>query len=197
MNNITEKNVREFIDAINRDALEECKKIETESEQFVKTEYELAKRRIKAEVEESCRYELTKIKTQTNREISRLVHESEKEVVTKREKIAEHVFNEALEKLSLFAKSDKYGDFLSLSAKKIIDALGDEGLTLFLREEDMAFSEKIKEDTKTTASFQTDSSIKTGGLKGKCGTTLADDTLDTRLEEQMEWFKANSGLTVR
>lgn len=196
MNNITEKNVREFIEAINRDALEECNKLKNEAENFRHDQYEKEKKRIKSECERDKQYEITKIKTQTNREISRLVNESKKEVVDKREKITRQIFDSAQSKLSAFTESSEYGDFLVKSAFKITEALGKEGVTLFLREKDLAFAEKIKNDTQIDFDFQADSTIKTGGLKGKFGSTVADDTLDERLREQAEWFKANSGLTV-
>lgn len=195
MNNITEKNVREFIDAINRDALEECNKIKAEAENYRRDEYEEAKKRIKRDSEQEKQYEITKIKTQTNREISKLVNEAKRQVVSRREKITAQVFNDALKKLSDFTESENYADFLVASALKIAEALGEENLTVFMREKDMAFSEKIAEKVK--CSFEIDNTIKTGGLKGKSGNTLADDTLDERLQEQSEWFKANSGLTVR
>lgn len=195
MNNITEKNVREFIDAMNRDALEEVNKIKTETKEFNEREYEESKKRIKSDSEHEKQYEITKIKTQTNREISRLVSESRKEVADKRNNITKQVFSEAENELAAFTKTEKYADFLSMSAAKIKSALGEDNLTLFLREEDMKYCEKIAEETKCT--FEIDNTIRIGGLKGKRGNTVADDSLDERLESQLEWFKANSVLTVR
>ncbi len=194
--NITEKNVREFIDAINRDAFEECKKIECESEEFLKNEYKLAEMQIRREMEEKKISRITRIKSETNREITRLSNEAKKINAKKREEIENKVFSDAREKLAEFAKSEKYLPFLVMSARKLITCLGDGEITFFMRPEDMAFSEEIKNEIGDFCKFECDSTIVTGGLRAKKGTTLADDTLDMRLFEQREWFRMNSGLSL-
>ena len=196
MNNSTDKNVREFIDAINRDALEECKEIEKASEEFRKEEYEQAKARIKEEVDANKQYEITKILTETNRELSALVSEAKTEVVGKRNSITKEVFEKAEKKLVEFVKAEKYEGLIVSSAQKIKEALKSDEITFMLRSEDMKYADVIGEKLGGKMNFEEDSSIRIGGLKGKAGVSVADDTLDERLEEQKEWFKSHSELSL-
>lgn len=197
MNNITEKNVREFIEAINRDALDEVRRLERESDEYNRIELEKTQDEAKKVLEERNRVDRAKIKAETNREISRLQFENKKKIIDRRTEIEDKVFKEAEDKLTEFAKSDKYLDFLIKSAQNILKEIGKENVTFFMRESDLSFKEKISEELKAEYEFKPDSTILIGGLKAESKNILADDTLDKRLQNEREWFRMNSSLSVR
>lgn len=197
MNNITEKNVREFIEAINRDALDEVRRLERESDEYNRIELEKTQDEAKKVLEERNRVDRAKIKAETNREISRLQFENKKKIIDRRTEIEDKVFKEAEDKLTEFASSEKYLDFLIKSAQNILKEIGKENVTFFMRESDLSFKEKISEKLNAEYEFKPDSTILIGGLKGESKNILADDTLDKRLQNEREWFRMNSSLSVR
>jgi vacuolar-type H+-ATPase subunit E/Vma4 len=68
-----------------------------------------------------------------------------------------------------------------------------------VREQDLKYSDFLRENIKTLSSVECDSSIAIGGCKAKCPGSNAelDDTLDTRLESQKAWFYENSRLILK
>ncbi len=197
MNSLTDKNVNQFIDAINRDAIEECEIIAKQSEEFRKTEFERRKALIEEETRKDKEYYLNKILSEANKEISAAESEGKIIIAQKRTSVTEEIFSEAKNELIDFSKSEEYLPFLLKSAKKIIDALKTESITLFMKKEDAEYSRDIQNNFSSKINFEIDGTIIIGGLKGKSGDTLADDTLDIRLEEQKEWFKSDCGLLIQ
>ena len=67
-----------------------------------------------------------------------------------------------------------------------------------INEKDMKYSTEILAAFHGMAELVKDNSIKIGGLKGYCKSMriVADETLDTKLSAQREWFIENSGLSV-
>ena len=67
-----------------------------------------------------------------------------------------------------------------------------------LNEKDMDFADKLKALFVGETEVCTDKTIKIGGLKGYCKalSIVADETLDSKLGAQREWFIENSGLSV-
>ena len=62
----------------------------------------------------------------------------------------------------------------------------------------MKNSDKIKAVFAGSTEVVADNSIKIGGIKGFCKAMniVADETLDSKLYAQKEWFIENSGLSV-
>ena len=69
---------------------------------------------------------------------------------------------------------------------------------LFLRKEDLVFSDDLKAIFKNGCVVTESDDIVYGGLRAADRKThcLADDTLDTKLKEQKEWFLEHSGLSI-
>lgn len=71
-------------------------------------------------------------------------------------------------------------------------------VVVYINEKDMKYSTEILAAFHGMAELVKDNSIKIGGLKGYCKSMriVADETLDTKLSAQREWFIENSGLSV-
>ena len=112
--------------------------------------------------------------------------------------MTDSVFRKAEEKLIEYTKTAEYSEKLLESAKNIAALFGNESCTLYVNEKDMNFADKLKSLFGRETDVCTDKTIKIGGLKGYCKalSIVADETLDSKLGAQREWFIENSGLSV-
>ncbi len=154
---------------------------------------EEAQRKYNEYIEEQSRILELEFGTNTQKRDSIL----KKEIIDARMRITQDVFGAVEKKLVSFTQTPEYKDFLIKSAKKISDLCGSFPITVFLRGRDMQFSEDIKA-VFGNISVEADDSIKIGGIYGVCAakSVKLDDLLETRLEEQKEWFYENSGLSL-
>ena len=71
-------------------------------------------------------------------------------------------------------------------------------VVVYVRKDDLKFADAIKSAVKGNCRVEQSDEISIGGMIGiskKMG-LLVDETLDSRLEAQHEWFCENSGLKV-
>ena len=116
----------------------------------------------------------------------------------KRGAITDEVFGDAREKLVAFTESDGYADFLKKSAAGFAAVFPQGDVTVYVRPGDMHFADDIKNAFGRDCKVESSDEITIGGCRAGVagGSTVADDTLDTRLEAQREWFLENSGMSV-
>lgn len=71
-------------------------------------------------------------------------------------------------------------------------------VVLSVREADLAYADALRAAFDRDCEVRADASIRIGGLKASCEAKglLADDTLDSRLQDQRGWFLEHSGLTL-
>ena len=110
------------------------------------------------------------------------------------------IFEEAAQRLKAFVKSGDYKAYLQKAAKtarKEFGAAAD--ATVFrIRESDSAFEPAIREAFGGECAFRYDSAIQLGGVLAvneKLGRAI-DVTLDSRLEDQREWFSGTAELLI-
>ena len=129
-------------------------------------------------------------------------HDSEKYIKEKlfleRAEMTESVFKKAEEKLVEYTKTSDYSNSLVKSAKEVAKLFADNDCVVYVNERDMKNSDKIKAVFAGSTEVVADKSIKIGGIKGFCKAMniVADETLDSKLYAQKEWFIENSGLSV-
>lgn len=121
------------------------------------------------------------------------------EVFKKRQQITEDVFSKATEKLQEYTKTSEYKKSLEKYAKECSDFFGNSNVEICLNKKDMKFAETISSKFKGNATVKEVSDIKIGGLRVYCSEKqiAVDKTLDTKLEEQREWFYSNADLKVK
>ena len=112
--------------------------------------------------------------------------------------MVEDVFKKAAEKLIAYTATDDYTAKLLDSAEAIAGVFGDKDCVLYVNERDLVMAQKLKAFFSGTAQVEADRSILIGGLKGSCESLhiIADETLDSKLEAQREWFVENAALSV-
>ncbi|MBQ7654446.1 MAG: hypothetical protein IJS17_05180 [Clostridia bacterium] len=190
------KNLSEFIRAINADADRACEKIKNESLKEKRQKLSDTSKLLESQCGEKIGRAEKNLQSETNKAIAALENKMRDELIQKRNQIRLDVFSKVETKLKAFTKTADYCEFLLRSAAEIGKKLKGENLVLFMREEDIKFSEDVKKAVGKTCDIQTDSAILFGGLKASTDIQAADDTLDGRLENEKDWFANNSNLKI-
>lgn len=188
-----------FLKAINKYAEEQRTKIKSETEKFKKEEIEKAESEILNDVYILIQKEMAEMKAEISKEMSKKELESRKKLFEKRNSITKNVFEKAKLKLLNFTKTNEYPKLLAKYAKAISSVLDKPGTKIYVRKEDLAFSDIIKENFGKDCDIEIKDNIKIGGIYSynpHMG-LIADETLDSKLEEQYIWFAENSGLKLQ
>lgn len=187
-----------FLDSINEAAKKSTEKIMNEADEFKSAELEKAKKAAQAAAWDYIKTESEKLKAQVNRKVSESNHSLRRQLAEKRIEISESVFRSVTERLSAFTDTDDYKAFLLRSVEKMADYFKENEFILFVREKDLIYKDILIASKKTLIRVEADDEILLGGCKGRCGSGRAelDDTLDTRLEDEKQWFYENSNLAV-
>ena len=184
MNEMTKES--KFLDAINRYAESQKAQITQEIEEYKNIRIEQATEQGLKDAYDLIRGDISKRKAAIVNATAKKELDMRRELFCERSRIAEEVFDEARKRL---------GDFAEGSAEKISSLFGEESCILYIAPADERFRDMLS-SILPKAEIKTDNRILIGGIRAYCkklGIT-ADDTLDARLDDQREWFVANSGL---
>ena len=189
-----------FLKAIEKYAEEQRTKIESEAADFKEKELNKAEEEGLREAYVLIQKEMTDVKTQIAAELSRTENASRKKIFIRRKEIEDEVFELAKEKLIAYAKTDQYVKSVEESAAKISEKLTADDVIIKISEKDLKLKEQIIKAFGNTrkCEIQVSEDIVIGGITGQSRELglLIDETLDTKLDEQHEWFCENSGLKV-
>lgn len=187
-----------FLKAIEKYAAEQRSRLESEAEEFKEKELNKAEEDGLKEAYVLLQRKMLSINTGIARELSKAQNASRKSIFEKRREIEDEVFERARKRLLEYAETDKYTEKLLESVKKISLKLTADDVVLYVSQKDMKLKNKIISAFGKKCDVQPSNEIMIGGITGisrEMG-LLADETLDTRLSQQREWFCENSGLKV-
>lgn len=187
-----------FLKAIKKYADEQRNAMRTEVEQLKEEKIKEAEKKAKYDSEKLIKDRLEAKRNEQTSKLAKMTQEGQKKLFLERAEMTDSVFKKAEEKLIEYTKTADYGEKLLQSAKNIAALFGGESCTVYVNERDMAAADKIKALFSGETEFSVDKTIKIGGLKGYCKamSIVADETLDSKLNAQREWFIENSGLSV-
>lgn len=190
----TEKKAAQFMGTINKEAEAQYQKIKQETDEFVASELEKAREAAKINAKAVAKAEVSKISERSNTDTYKNRTRLIMDIVSKRKETANKVFDKALEEIKKFTAGSDYAEFLKKSVQSIKEAIGDDAV-IFIRPEDEKFKDALMS---ICDGVEFDKSIKLGGCKGasKKNSMRADDTLDSRFEQQKQEFYSYSGLSV-
>lgn len=194
----SQNSIKAFTDAIKRMAKEECDAINNETRQIKSQRLDALIQQTRDKYNNYVDYELLRLQADTNRQIS-ILHENEKkELAALRSKLTDKIFDAVLTELSDFTNTTEYKKLMIRSFAEIIEALPEEELEFFVRQEDMILCDEICKALDRTLEIKPADDIKLGGVKavGIKTESLADDTLDTKLDEQKKLFVEHSGFKI-
>lgn len=120
-----------------------------------------------------------------------------RDLFDKRNNMVNSIFNAASKKLKEYSNSDEYKSYIDKSAKTISEYIGGKSVVIYISPADSKFEETIKNYFVNCEIIQ-DDSIKLGGIRCYCEelSLIADDTLDSKFENQKSEFISNSGFMI-
>ena len=142
--------------------------------------------------------ELRELQSEYAVRLSRLHDDTDRRLMQKRNELAENVFQEAVNRIKAFTEKEEYIKMLVDKAKILADK-GYQDPVIVMREQDLSYKEQILKLFINGCTIQTDEEIQYGGFRLEClkQGIVIDETFDTAIKEQKEWFYHNSGLFVK
>ncbi len=187
-----------FLNAIKRFADEQRQAMHKEIETIKEEKIKEAEKKAVYDSEKLIKDRLEAKRNEQTSKIAKLTQDGQKAIFLKRAEMTENVFKKAAEKLVEFTNTQEYADMLLEYSKNIAELFGDKSCVLYVNEKDMASADKIKALFNGHVEIMSDKTVKIGGIKGYCEEMriVADETLDSKLYAQKDWFIENSGLSV-
>lgn len=193
-----DEKMNKFYQAINHYAEEQRKKIEQEMAEFKRKELNEAEVDALTEAYRMIQKEMAEMRNGISRELAQRELKGRRELLEQRQKITDTVFQRAAAELSAFTQTPQYADMLVRFTAGLPEKIRKDGTVIYLKEEDASYREQIKTAFAADCTFRTDAEIKIGGLRA-CNSEMgimADETLDSLLEDQRAWFEENSGMAI-
>ena len=190
-----QERAEKFFRAMQRDAERRRKEIAEEVDSYTAAETE----RVQVQAERAARYQVEyesrRIEAETNRRLAKAAGDASASLAACRAAITRDVMERVAEKVRAFTHTSDYESWLQASLKELLDVLG-EAIIVFARPNDVAQVKAMAQQMGLGVQVQPDESIHLGGLRAASGRRRADDTLDSRLAGQEDWFYQNAGLSI-
>lgn len=187
-----------FLKAIEKYAEEQRTKMRSEAEVFKAKELNRAEEEGLKEAYVLIQRKMSEINNKISSEISKAETASKNKIFLRRKEIENDVFAKAEKKLIEYTSTDKYSVSLFKSAEQIGKKLNADDVILYVKKNDIKYKDKLVKAFGRSCDVAVSEDIKIGGITGLSRSMglIADETLDTRLSSQHEWFCENSGLKV-
>lgn len=187
-----------FLKAIEKYAEEQRTKLQSEAEVYKAKELNRAEEEGLKEAYVMIQRKMSEIKNKISSELSQAEGASKRKIFLRRKEIEEDVFMKAEKKLIEYTRTDKYLASLTRKASDIGKKLTAEDVVLYVKEDDMKYKDRLQKAFGGSCKVEASKEIRLGGMIGLSRSMglIADETLDTGLSEQHEWFCENSGLKV-
>ncbi len=187
-----------FLRAIKKYASEQKSAMKSEVKQMKIERLKAAEDQAKRDSEQLIREKLSEAQSRETVILASKTKEGQKKLFIARREMVDKVFEKAAERLIEYTKTDAYQKKLLESARAVAEVFGGSDCELYVNERDMKSADDIRALFGGNATVTADNSIRIGGVKGSCRSLriIADETLDTKLEAQREWFVENASLSV-
>ena len=187
---------KRFLKAINKAAMQKCNDIAEQIEQTTKAEMQRAEDEARRDGHARIENAKAKIMAAAKAEVAEFEKEKKSEICQKRLSYQTMVFDAAKEKLKAFTAGEAYPAFLEKSIKSLEDKVGT-NLTILIANGDNA-AKTAAQNAFKTATIEESEEIQIGGIKvlDLENGLVFDDTLDSRMDEQLDWFLLHSNLKV-
>lgn len=187
-----------FLKAIQKYADEQRNAMRSEVEQLKEEKLKEAEAKSKYDSEKYIKDRLEEVRNKETGRLAKMMQESQKELFLERAKMTESIFEKAAKKLIEYTNTAAYKDSLIENAKAIAKLFDGNDFVLYVNAKDMDSAPKIKSLFDKNVEVTVDKTIKIGGIKGYCKAMniVADETLDSKLYAQRDWFIENSQLSV-
>ena len=172
--------------------LAEAKELEAEAYQQIKAE-------AKKDADALLAKELVEISSNASVEASLSQEEKTKKLVETREAYVTKIFKEAKNRLNEFVNSEGYKMYLIKHMEKISSLYQMSDSILKLRQNYTKYADDLVKAYGIDLTVEVSDEIKIGGfiIENKATNVVVDESLDTALENQKEWFYKTSGLMIK
>lgn len=186
-------------DEIKKVADREEKQILEEADILEKEAYQQMEAEAKKDAKRQLEKELASISSKASIESATNLEQRTKKLVEKREELVKDIFAQAKNQLEAFVKTKEYKDYLIRHIQKIGQDYQMTGCILNLREEDMPYQKDLVQAYGFDIDVQVDHHIQLGGfvIENPVTHVVCDETLETALENQKDWFYKTSGLMIK
>ena len=187
-----------FLKAIKKYARAQKHAMDGEVKQLKSERLKEAEEKAKHDSEALKKEKLTETHNRQTAKLASKTQDGQRKLFVERSAMTEEIFTLAAEKLSDYTKTDAYYLKLRNSAKEIAELFEGKDCVLYVNERDLGTAESFRDFFAGKVEAKADKTIKIGGIKGYCPemAIIADETLDTKLEAQREWFIENATLSV-
>ena len=194
----SEEKISKFVQAITSYAEEQRDKSHRETEDFKSQRLLKAEQDVLADVYQLIQKENSSIRSEGIREISRRDLAERKKLLEHRRQIMDEVFARAEEKITAFASTPAYREWMQERLTEAAAFLPAEGTVYTVAVRDEPLIASLSSLCPSGSRMETADDIRLGGLRGENSAAglIADDTLDSRLKLQRDEFIRTSGLTV-
>ncbi len=192
-----DKKTSSFLKAINKYAQQQSEEIKHEVEEFKKQEIEKATKEGISDAYKLIQKEIAVKKSQIVSDIAKREQESRRELFIRRNEIVDNIFADVKAKLLQHTSTEQYTEYIKKSLMEMSKLFDNKECVIYIKESDKD-KEQLVLSVVPNSRIVTDDSIEIGGIKGYCEelSILADDSFDTKLEDERVWFAENSGLEV-
>lgn len=179
-------------------ANEEKEKYLQEAQAFKRQELEKAENEVLNDSYERIQDAVAEIRVRTAHLIAKKDYDAKRELFIKRQQLGDRVFDTVKERLRSYTKTPDYEKKLMETAAKLGKEYALAGSELRFCAGDGALMEKAGAAFGQPCATAADPNIEIGGVvlvnleKG----IYVDETLDSALEEQKDWFYQHSGLSI-
>lgn len=187
-----------FLKAIKKYAGAQKKAMEGEVKQLKSERLKEAEEKAKRDSEALKKQKLIEASNRRTAKLAAKTQEGQKQLYVARAQMTEEVFKLAADKLKAYAQTAEYREKLNGSAKEIAELFGGKDCVIYVNERDIADAEQFKSLFSANSEVKADKTIQIGGIKAYCESMgiIADETLDSKLDLQREWFVENAELSV-
>ena len=190
--------MNKFYLAINHYATDQRKKIEQEVADFKRKELDDAEVDALTEAYRLIQKEMAEMRNGIAREMAQREMASRRELLAKRQSITDDIFERAAKQLIEFTQKSEYAALLQKFAAQLPKKFQNPGTVICIKKDDEKFEDQLKNAFKGDCTFKIDAEIHLGGIRAYNSEMgiMADETLDSLLEDQRTWFEENSGMAV-
>lgn len=142
--------------------------------------------------------ELAEISSVAAAEISQSHSIRVKKLIEKRDGYVADVFNKAREELCKFTQSKEYVDYLVKKAKKISEYKFEKSV-MYVTSQDLKYKDQLIKAYGLDVEVVESDEMTIGGLivENPISHLVVNESLDSALENQKDWFAKNSGLIIK
>lgn len=193
-----ENELKRFENAILARAKKEKDAIISEIDEFKKSEYAKTREEILSSTAHNLKEELSELELYYKTKLSKKTMEYHKDLINKRNELAEKVFEEAKNFLINFASTDEYRISLSKAAENLGKEYSFDGWDMLMLKKDEKIANEIAAAFGNGCSILFSEDFSIGGfiLYNTEKNIIIDQSYSTLLENQRDWFAENSGLEV-